>query len=94
MIQLSKDQRRAKDAEARDRARKAKELLKNELFTDAIEAVRRQHLNAIEVSRPSDGKAREDAYHALRALRKIKDQLSAEIESGKLAKKRLDEDKA
>lgn len=88
----SKEERDAQDAKAARRAQDARAITENPLFADAFEAVKDKHLQAIQDSAPRDKDARENAYHALRILKMVRQELEAEIQGGALAAKRMKED--
>ena len=67
------------------RAEEAKQILKNTLFKDAVQAVEEALLNGIKRSPIKDSEMRERLCQQYIALTSVVDQLKTHMETGKLA---------
>lgn len=67
------------------RGSKAKQLLENELLTEAFDELEKSYFAAWRRSEPSDAMAREKLYLAANIVAKVKDHLSLVVKGGKLA---------
>lgn len=73
------------DAEALDRATKAKAIIESPLYLGAFSLVREKLIAGIEACPTADVAAAEDFRRCLRLLRAVHSNLDAAISSGKIA---------
>lgn len=62
------------------RAKRARAILEDVLFTDAIAAIRERQLTAFENSTPEETGVREQAHHMLRAINLLTGELRSAID--------------
>ena len=80
---LNDDERRAHDE--LHRAQRAKQIIEDEFFVAAVEAIRKKLLDGFAKSRIEDDEIRRQARVGLSILDAILDDLGRHIETGKLA---------
>jgi len=61
------------------RGTKAKTIIDDETFQEALKSVRQQYLDGFENSRPKDSEDRETAYMAIHLLKEVEDRLRTYI---------------
>lgn len=71
-----------------ERANRARAILEDVLFTDAIAAIRERQLAAFESSAPDNPAAREQAHQMLRAITQLKTELRSAIDDEAMQKGR------
>ena len=64
----------------------AKRLLKDELFTEAFDVLRKELMNRWEASGSSEVEARESIWLAMRLLDKIYGHITSIVETGRMSK--------
>lgn len=79
----------AKLHKALSRGDRAASLLKNELLTEAFDALERDYSAALFETKPQDTVAREKLYLAVNVTRKVRDHLTAVVNDGKVAQANL-----
>lgn len=73
-----------------NRSSQAKQILENELFKEAINALRKTYSTALfEQTGAKDGEAREKLWLAYQVLGKVEQHFKEILETGKLAEKQL-----
>lgn len=78
-----------KIARAQERGAKAKTLLEDEIFQEAVRAVSDEYFNAWTNTAPNDTAGRENLWRALKSLDKIVKHLRTVVQNGKIASKDL-----
>lgn len=81
----------AKLHKALSRGDRAAALLKNEMLTEAFDALERDYSTALFETKPQDQIAREKLYLAVNVVRKVRDHLTSVISDGKMAKSQLND---
>jgi hypothetical protein len=71
------------------RGSKAKQLLENELLTEAFDELEKSYFGAWRQSTPMDVNAREKLYLAANIVAKVKDHLGLIVKNGKIAEAEL-----
>lgn len=67
---------------AADRARQARALLESPLFVETFEALSQEYTDDWRSTAPNDRDARDDAYHALRALDRVRSRIESVAAGG------------
>lgn len=71
-----------------ERANRARAILNDAVFKDAIAEIRERHLAAFENSAPEDSAVRETAHQMLRALTQLQSELQSAIDNEAIQKGR------
>jgi len=71
------------------RAQQARQLIENELLTEAFVKLESDYIAAWRQTPPNDADSRERLWQAVQTVAKVRDHLSAVIEDGKLAQAEL-----
>lgn len=74
-----------------DRGQKAKDVLNNEVFTEAFSVIRESLHQKFELSKASDKDVREEAYRYLKVLVEIERHITTVMNTGKMADMMLSE---
>jgi hypothetical protein len=74
-----------------ERAARAEALQRDELLTEALEALDRDYVNAWRATHARDTDARERLWQAVQVVAKVRDHLAHVVAGGRLAQRELDE---
>jgi hypothetical protein len=74
-----------------ERAARAEALQRDELLTEALEALDRDYVRAWRATHARDTDARERLWQAVQVVAKVRDHLAHVIAGGRLAQRELDE---
>jgi len=74
-----------------ERAARAEALQRDELLTEALDALDRDYVNAWRATHARDTDARERLWQAVQVVAKVRDHLAHVIAGGRLAQRELDE---
>lgn len=75
----------ASEEEEIAKGKRAHQLLENELFKEALDAIEQRFRDRIEFSKLSEQAVREESYRMLCAVKELRQHLTRFVETGKLA---------
>jgi hypothetical protein len=75
----------------KDRAARAEALLRDELLQEAFAALEKRYTDEWRVTQVRDTDARERLWQAVNIVGKVRDHLTMQVASGKLAQRQLDD---
>lgn len=73
------------------RGSKAEGLINHELFKESFDALRAKYIEAWTITEPAETNAREKLWLAVQVLADVENHIKKVAQSGRLAKKQLDE---